>query len=99
MTPEHQELLLRLYRTMHLIAAFQREAESAATRGEFQGGYGNSRGEEAVSAGVCLAMETRDVLYPGLHGIGDVLARGSEPRLVMAELFGKITGLTGGKSG
>jgi pyruvate dehydrogenase E1 component alpha subunit len=44
-------------------------------------------------------MEPRDVLYPGLHGIGDVLARGSEPRLVMAELFGKSTGLAGGKAG
>jgi TPP-dependent pyruvate/acetoin dehydrogenase alpha subunit len=99
MVREDQDLALRLYRAMHLIAAFQQEAESAAGRGEFQGGYGNTRGEEAVSAGVCLAMEARDVLYPGLHGIGDVLARGSEPRLLMAELFGKTTGLTGGKSG
>src|SRR5574341_324565 len=96
---EDQNLALRLYRTMHLIATFQEQAETAAARGEFQGGYSNSRGEEAVSAGVCLAMEARDVLYPGLHGVGDVLARGSEPRLVMAELFGRATGLTAGKSG
>ena len=96
---EDQGLALQLYRAMRLIATFQEEAEAAAARGEFQGGYSNSRGEEAVSAGVCLAMEACDVLYPGLHGIGDMLARGSEPRLVMAELFGRATGLTGGKSG
>ncbi|MBI4523526.1 MAG: thiamine pyrophosphate-dependent dehydrogenase E1 component subunit alpha [Deltaproteobacteria bacterium] len=96
---EDQDLALRLYRAMSLIATFQEEAEAAAGRGEFRGGYSNSRGEEAVSAGVCLAMEAPDVLYPGLHGIGDVLARGSEPRLVMAELFGRATGLTRGKSG
>jgi acetoin:2,6-dichlorophenolindophenol oxidoreductase subunit alpha len=99
MTREDLDLALRLYKVMHLIAGFQLAAEAAAERGDIQGGYSNSRGEEAVSAGVCLAMEPRDILYPGLHGIGDVLARGSEPRLVMAELFGKATGLSGGKAG
>ena len=73
---EDQGLALQLYRAMRLIATFQEEAEAAAARGEFQGGYSNSRGEEAVSAGVCLAMEACDVLYPGLHGIGDLVANG-----------------------
>jgi acetoin:2,6-dichlorophenolindophenol oxidoreductase subunit alpha len=99
MTKEDLDLALRLYKSMQLIAVFQQEAEAAAGRGDIQGGYSNSRGEEGVSAGVCLAMEPHDILYPGLHGIGDVLARGSEPRLVMAELFGKATGLAGGKAG
>lgn len=99
MTRGDLDLALRLYKAMHLIAGFQQVAEAAAERGDIQGGYSNSRGEEGVSAGICLAMEPRDILYPGLHGIGDVLARGSEPRQVMAELFGKATGLAGGKAG
>jgi TPP-dependent pyruvate/acetoin dehydrogenase alpha subunit len=90
---------LRLYRTMQLIAQFDAAADAAARQGDFAGGYSATRGQEAVSAAVCLALEERDVLYPGLHGIGEVLARGSEPRLVMAEVFGKATGLNGGKGG
>jgi pyruvate dehydrogenase E1 component alpha subunit len=61
--------------------------------------YVGSAGEEAVAAGVCAALGAHDVVYPGLRGVGPLLAMGAPPGPIMAELFGKATGLNGGKGG
>jgi TPP-dependent pyruvate/acetoin dehydrogenase alpha subunit len=58
-----------------------------------------SSGEEAVAVGVCAALEPGDQLLSSGRSIGPSLARGIEPRLVMAELLGKATGPSGGKGG
>lgn len=99
MSDDRRELALALYRTMLLLRAFDRAAVEAAARKEIHGGYSDSRGSEAVSVGICSALSAQDVVYPGLHGIGDLLAMGTDPRLAMAELFGKATGLNGGRGG
>jgi TPP-dependent pyruvate/acetoin dehydrogenase alpha subunit len=58
-----------------------------------------SSGEEAVAVGVCAALEPGDQLLSSGRSIGPALARGIEPRLVIAELLGKATGPSGGKGG
>ena len=58
-----------------------------------------SSGEEAVAVGVCAALEPGDQLLCSGRSIGPALARGIDPRLVMAELLGKAAGPSGGKGG
>ena len=58
-----------------------------------------SIGQEAVAAGVCGALEPRDVLTTTHRGHGHCIAKGASPEAMMAELFGRSTGLCGGKGG
>jgi TPP-dependent pyruvate/acetoin dehydrogenase alpha subunit len=58
-----------------------------------------SVGQEAVAAGVCGALETRDFITTTHRGHGHCLAKGAEPTAMMAELFARATGTCGGRGG
>jgi TPP-dependent pyruvate/acetoin dehydrogenase alpha subunit len=58
-----------------------------------------SSGEEAVAVGLSAALNARDQLLTGGRSIGPAIARGANPRYVMAELLGKTTGINGGRAG
>ncbi|HZC15317.1 MAG TPA: thiamine pyrophosphate-dependent dehydrogenase E1 component subunit alpha [Caulobacteraceae bacterium] len=58
-----------------------------------------SSGAEAVAVGVCAALRPGDQLLSSGRSIGPALARGIDPRLVMAELLGKTAGPARGKGG
>jgi pyruvate dehydrogenase E1 component alpha subunit len=58
-----------------------------------------SGGEEAVSVGVCSALEPDDQLLCSGRAIGPALARGLDPALVLAELVGKEAGPCRGRGG
>jgi pyruvate dehydrogenase E1 component alpha subunit len=58
-----------------------------------------SSGEEAAAVGVCAALNPEDLLLSSGRSIGPALARGLDPRVVMAELQGKATGPCKGKGG
>jgi TPP-dependent pyruvate/acetoin dehydrogenase alpha subunit len=58
-----------------------------------------SSGEEAVAVGLCAALTKGDQLLASGRSIGPALARGVDPRLVMAELLGKIAGPCRGRGG
>jgi len=58
-----------------------------------------SSGQEAVAVGLCAALQPGDPLLASGRSIGAALARGVEPRRVMAELLGKATGPCGGRGG
>jgi len=58
-----------------------------------------SAGEEAVAVGLCSALQPGDQLLTGGRSIGPALARGVEPRLLMAELLGRAAGVNRGKAG
>jgi TPP-dependent pyruvate/acetoin dehydrogenase alpha subunit len=94
-----RELALDLYRKLTLIRTFERATAAAYGRGQIHGTHRSSLGQEAVPIGVCHALRTDDVVATGLRSVGDILARGGEPRRLMAELFGKATGLCGGRGG
>jgi TPP-dependent pyruvate/acetoin dehydrogenase alpha subunit len=94
-----RELALALYRRMYLLRTFDQAGAAAYGRKEIHGTYRGSRGQEAIPVGVCAALNDGDFVFPSLRGVGDSLARGTDPRLLMAELFGKRTGLVGGRGG
>jgi TPP-dependent pyruvate/acetoin dehydrogenase alpha subunit len=56
-------------------------------------------GEEAVAAGVCLHLKPEDLVFSTHRGHGHALAKGVPAREVMAELFGRRTGCSGGRGG
>lgn len=58
-----------------------------------------SSGEEAVSVGLCDALIAEDQLLCSGRSIGPSLARGLDPKLVLAELLGKVSGPCRGRAG
>lgn len=90
---------LDLFRQMVLIRRFEERAEEAYGRGRIGGFLHLYIGEEAVAVGALAALEPDDDVVTHYRDHGYVLARGVDPGRVMAELYGRATGLAGGKGG
>lgn len=92
--------LLELYRTMRRIRTFEERVGELFVRGQTAGSMLHlSIGEEAAAAGVCAAMQPQDTFTTHHRGHGIFLARGADPRQMMAEIGGKETGYCHGKGG
>lgn len=87
------------FRKMTLIRRFEERAEEAYGQGKIGGFLHLYIGEEAVAVGAMAALRPEDDVITHYRDHGYVLARGIEPRRVMAELYGKATGLSKGKGG
>lgn len=90
---------LDLFRKMSLIRRFEERAEEAYGQGKIGGFLHLYIGEEAVAVGALAALRPDDDVITHYRDHGYVLARGVDPKRVMAELFGKATGLVKGKGG
>lgn len=84
---------------MLLIREFELRAGKAFAQGEIPGFIHLSTGQEAIAAGVCAALDERDSVTSTHRGHGHVLARGSDPARVMAEIYGRAEGLCRGRGG
>ena len=91
--------LLEFYRLMRLIREFERECERQYTRGNIKGFLHVYTGEEAIAVGAIAALTDRDYVVTHYRDHGHALARGLDTDGVMAELFGKATGVSKGKGG
>ncbi len=91
--------LLALYRTMLLIRRFEERTAEMYTLGKIGGFCHLYNGQEAVATGAIAALRPDDYVLVYYRDHGHALARGSDPKAVMAELFGKATGLCRGKGG
>jgi len=91
--------LLAYYREMALIRSFELTAAEMYAKAKIGGYCHLNLGEEAAVVGLTEALETRDYLFTTYRDHGYAIARGMEPRRVMAELFGKTTGVSGGRGG
>ena len=58
-----------------------------------------SIGQEAVAAGACAALDKDDLITTTHRGHGHCIAKGADPTGMFAELFGRSTGICGGKGG
>jgi pyruvate dehydrogenase E1 component alpha subunit len=85
--------------TMLLIREFESTAGPLATSGAIPGGMHAAIGQEAVAVGVMSVLAADDVAAAPHRSHHIALAKGMDPRLVMAELFGKATGCAGGRGG
>ena len=93
------EVLKQLYRTMCTIRRFEEAAGELYLRGLVKGGIHASIGQEAVAAGVCAALRRQDWMTSTHRGHGHHIAKGADPRRLMAEILGKETGYCRGRGG
>lgn len=92
-------MLLGYYRQMSLIRAFELRAGEMYAKARIGGYCHLNLGEEAAVVGLAAALEPRDYLFTTYRDHGFALARGISAKAVMAELFGKATGCSGGWGG
>jgi len=88
-----------LYRRMRLIRGFEELALRLVKSGDIVGGTHPYIGEEAVAVGVCAALGDDDLITSTHRGHGHVLAKGSDPARMLAELAGRESGLNHGRGG
>ncbi|MFB2553138.1 thiamine pyrophosphate-dependent dehydrogenase E1 component subunit alpha [Ensifer soli] len=92
--------LFELYRTMRRIRTFEERVGELFIKGQSAGSMLHlSIGEESSAAGVCSAMQPQDRFTTHHRGHGIFLARGADPKRMMAEIGGKETGYCSGKGG
>jgi len=84
---------------MLLIRRFEERAGERYATTKVGGFLHLAIGEEATIIGAVRAMRAEDYLISTYRSHGHALARGTDPKHVMAELFGKATGVSGGRGG
>jgi pyruvate dehydrogenase E1 component alpha subunit len=89
------ELLAR----MALIRRFEEEAGRQYQRAKAGGFLHLAIGEEATIVGTTSVMRKEDYLIGTYRTHGHAIARGTDPKRVMAELFGRVDGTSGGRGG
>jgi len=93
------ERLHELFREMLLIRRFEEKVEERFRAGELPGFLHVAIGQEAVAAGVMAALEPDDVIASTHRAHGHTIAKGTHVNAIMAELYGKREGCSGGYGG
>jgi pyruvate dehydrogenase E1 component, alpha subunit len=94
-----KEILLDMYTRMIRIRNFEQKASELFAQGKLGGFVHLYMGEEATAVGVCENLTDNDYITSTHRGHGHVIAKGGEPKYMMAELYGKETGYCKGKGG
>src|SRR5439155_15118178 len=89
---DNRDFLLRMHRQMQLIRRFEERAQEQYTKAKIGGYCHLNIGEEATVVGGILALKPNDWIFTSYREHGHAIARGVDPKAVMAELFGKETG-------
>lgn len=90
---------MRLYRKMVLIRSVEERLAKVQSTGELPGPVHLYIGQEAVAAGVCSVLTDKDWIASTHRGHGHFLAKSPDTRLMVAEVFGRVTGVCKGKGG
>jgi acetoin:2,6-dichlorophenolindophenol oxidoreductase subunit alpha len=98
-SPLQGERLREALRLMLTIRFFDERALALYRAGEMRGTTHPYIGMEAVGVGVMLALQPNDYVTSTHRGHGHTIAKGGDPRKMMAELLGRATGYSGGKGG
>jgi pyruvate dehydrogenase E1 component alpha subunit len=93
--PQWTEIL----RQMILIRRFEEATEREFRKGKIGGYLHVYSGQEAVASGIITALKKEDAVFCGYRDHAQALALGSDPKRIMAELYGKAAGISKGKGG
>ncbi len=93
------DTLLTMYRRMVLIRRFEERCAQQYGLQKIGGFCHLYIGQEAVAVGTAAAVRPDDFVISAYRDHGQILAAGTPPGPVMAELFGKVTGVSKGKGG
>ncbi|MUN37238.1 thiamine pyrophosphate-dependent dehydrogenase E1 component subunit alpha [Actinomadura litoris] len=88
-----------LYRGMSIVRSVELEIEKMHRLGRMSGSFHSSLGQEAAAVGVCAALREGDMVTSTHRGHGHALAKGVTMEGVFAELFGRTSGVSGGRGG
>ncbi len=94
-----EERLIEIHRQMLLCRRFEERTAQMYQMRKIQGFCHLYIGQEAVAVGSVAALEKQDYIFQTYRDHAHALIRGISAREVMAELFGKKTGCSGGKGG
>ncbi|OYY93672.1 MAG: dehydrogenase [Hydrogenophilales bacterium 28-61-23] len=95
--PEENRAAFHRLETMLLIRAYEHQLVELQRTGA--PGTCTSVGQEACAVGVVEALDARDRIVTNHRSAGHLIARGAEPRRLMAEVLGRVDGYCGGRSG
>ena len=95
--PDHE--LVKMYEQMVLCREFEEGCAEQYTKGHITGFLHLYSGQEAVAVGSTAGLHKDDYILSAYREHAQAIVRGAEPKRVMAELFGKATGICKGKGG
>lgn len=98
-TKAQKEQAQKFYETMSTIRHFEESIKHDSLAGEIPGFVHLYIGEEAIATGVCAALRTDDMIESTHRGHGHCIAKGADVNRMMAEIFGKKTGMCQGRGG
>src|SRR4029077_2234295 len=99
LSKDNKDLMLQLHSELQLIRRFQERAQEQYTKAKIGGYCHLNIGEEATVVGGITALKPNDYIFTSYREHGHAIARGVDPKAVMAELFGKETGTSHGRGG
>ena len=95
---EKEQSISMLY-MMILIRTFENAVSNYKMQGQIYGMAHCYNGQEAIAVGACSALNISDYIISNHRPHGHAIAKGIEPKYLMAEIFGRSTGTNAGKGG
>jgi pyruvate dehydrogenase E1 component alpha subunit len=90
---------IKLLEMMLTVRFFEEKARELYYNGSIRGTLHLSIGQEAVSSGACLTLNSKDFIVSNHRGHGHCIAKGSDEKKVLSEILGKESGCSGGRGG
>ena len=97
--PLSKELLLEMWRKMHLGRNFEEHLQWLFSKGLIYGTMHLGIGEEATAVGSIMALKPQDYVTGTHRGHTQAITKGIDPKRIMAEILGKAPGTSGGLGG
>jgi TPP-dependent pyruvate/acetoin dehydrogenase alpha subunit len=97
--PLDQSALFAAYRIAKTIRDFEEQLHVEFATGEIPGFVHLYAGEEAIATGVCMHLRDGDRIASTHRGHGHCIAKGCDLKSMAAEIYGKKSGICGGKGG
>jgi TPP-dependent pyruvate/acetoin dehydrogenase alpha subunit len=94
-----REELLHIFRLMRLTRVVDERLRTLYLEGHIPGGAASARGYEATSVGAALALAAGDIIAPGEHDLGAMLARGLDLRAMLAQWLARARAPSRGRDG
>ena len=94
-----QETVARLYRSLYFIRRFEERVAAIYPSDAIKSPVHLSIGQEFISVAVCDVLRADDVVSGTYRGHAAYLAKGGDPKAMMAEMYGKATGCAAGRGG
>lgn len=94
-----KKLLIKMYKMMLMIRYFEDKTKDMYLKGKIRGTIHVSQGQEACAVGGCFAIKESDFIMTTHRGHGHCIAKGVEPKVLLAEILGRATGCCNGRAG